>query len=166
MVGLPPKKKYEQITHEVMARLVRRFMGDEAVDELVRRLVFVIATSNNDAHLKNWSLIYLDQIRPHWSPLYDQVATVAWPGPDRALALKLAGAKDFDRLDRAAFKRFAAKAELDDQRVWGQVEATLDRLRRVWRELAADLRLPRDHAARLREHWRDVPLLRVGGPLD
>jgi serine/threonine-protein kinase HipA len=166
VVGLPPKKKYEQITHEVMARLVRRFMDEAAAGELVRRLVFVIASGNNDAHLKNWSLIYPDQIRASWSPLYDQVATIAWEGPDRALALKLAGAKDFDRLDRAAFQRFAAKAEMDERRVRELIETTLEHLRRTWREIAAGLPLPRAHAEALREHWRRVPLLRAVGPLE
>src|SRR5262249_38749318 len=39
-VGLPPTKKYDQVTHDAMAILVRRVIGEEAVDELVRRLVF------------------------------------------------------------------------------------------------------------------------------
>ncbi|MCP3998633.1 MAG: type II toxin-antitoxin system HipA family toxin, partial [bacterium] len=86
-VGLPSGKKYEQITYEVMARLIRDFVDERAVDEFVRRLVFVVASGNGDAHLKNWSLVYPDAIRARWSPLYDQVATVAWEEPARELAL-------------------------------------------------------------------------------
>ncbi len=165
-VGLPPTKKYEQITHEVMARLVQRFIDEEAVDEMVRRLVFMIASGNNDAHLKNWSLVYPDRIRACWSPLYDQVATVAWEGLDRALALKLAGVKDFGRIGRSTFERFAEKAEVDAARVLHQVDSTLARLRRSWREIVADLPLPENHAAAMRQHWRKVPLLRAAGGLD
>jgi len=165
-VGLPPGMKYEQITYETMARLVRRFSDEEAAYELLRRLALVIASGNNDAHLKNWSLIYSDRIRARWSPLYDQMATVAWPGPDRALALKLAGVKGFDRIDGEAIVHFAERAELDRSRATAEVGKTLERLRAVWQELGAHLPLPADHARRIRRHWRRVPLLAAAGPLD
>lgn len=164
-VGLPASKKYEQVTYEAMAHLIRRVVGEEAVDELVRRLALVVACGNNDAHLKNWSLLYPNRIQAQWSPLYDQVATVAWPGPDRALALKLAGVKEFDRIDRAAFERFADKAELEPRRVLEQVDETLDRLRQAWGQIETDLPLPKSHARALQEHWERVPLLQDAGPL-
>jgi serine/threonine-protein kinase HipA len=165
-VGLPPEKKYDQVTHDAMAHLVRRFIDSAAVDEFVRRLVFTVASGNNDAHLKNWSLIYPDGIQARWSPLYDQVATVAWEGPDRSLSLKLAGVKEFNRIDRATFERFADGAKIDRRRVLELVDSTLARLHAVWREIAADLPLPKAHAEALREHWRRVPLLRSAGSLD
>lgn len=127
-VGLPPARKYDQITYDAMARLIRRFVDDAAVDELIRRLAFVIACGNNDAHLKNWSLVYPDRVRAEWSPLYDQVATVAWEAPDRALALQLGAVKEFGRLDRAVLERFADRAQVDRRRVLNLVERTLDRL--------------------------------------
>lgn len=165
-VGLPPRKKYEQITYEVMARLIRRFIDEEAVDELIRRLAFVIASGNGDAHLKNWSLVYPDKIQARWSPLYDQVSTIAWDLPARELSLKLAGVKELGRIDRAAFGRLADKAGLEPQRVLGQVDETLTRLREAWSEIAGDLPLPPAHRDALREHWRSVPLLRSVGSLD
>lgn len=165
-VGLPPEKRYDQITYEVMARLVRRFIGEEAVGELVRRLTFVVASGNADAHLKNWSLVYPDTIQAQWAPLYDQVATIAWPGLDRLLALKLAGVKDFGQIDRAAFERFAEKAEIDRRQALEVVDETLTRLLEVWSEIAADLPLPSAHMQALREHWRKVPLLRAAGTFD
>lgn len=166
VVGLPPGKKYEQVTYEVMARLVRGLLGEEAVDELVRRLGLVVACGNNDAHLKNWSLVYPDKIQACWSPLYDQVATIAWEGPDRELALKLAGVKPFGQIDRAAFERFADKVELDRRRVLSHVEETLERLQETWRGISAGLPLPEAHRSALREHWRKVPLLEAAGGLD
>jgi serine/threonine-protein kinase HipA len=165
-VGLPPTKKYDQITHAGMAHLVRRFVDENAVDELVRRLVFTIASGNNDAHLKNWSLVYPDTIRAQWSPLYDQVATVAWESFDRTLALKLAGIKEFNGIDQSTFERFAAGAQIDRPRVLGLVDETLEQLRAAWRESGSDLPLPAAHEAALREHWRRVPLLRKAGSLD
>lgn len=165
-VGLPPKKKYDQVTHDVMASLVRRFIDDEAVDELVRRLIFTVASGNNDAHLKNWSLVYPDTIRARWSPLYDQVATVAWEGLDRTLALKLGGVKEFSRIDRSTFERFAERAQIDGRRVLELVDGTLERLRTAWREIGSDLPLPKAHAEALLTHWQNVPVLRTAGSLD
>jgi serine/threonine-protein kinase HipA len=165
-VGLPPTRKYDVITYEVMARLVEQFIDREAVDELIRRLAFVTASGNNDAHLKNWSLVYPDRIRARWSPLYDQVSTIAWTAPDRALSLKLAGVKEFHQLDRAAFERLATKAALDTAHVLEQVDETLSSLRSAWQAIRPDLPLPEGHAVALAEHWQRVPLLRDHGPLD
>lgn len=164
-VGLPPSLKYEQVTSEIMARLAARFIDDEGAEEFVRRLIFVIACGNNDAHLKNWSMIYPDRIRARWSPLYDQVATVAWPAPDRALSLKLAGAKEFHRIDRRTIERFASKAEMSLARVLELVNETLCELRDSWGELGTDLPLTVEHREAIRRHWQEVPLLRHVGPL-
>lgn len=166
VVGLPPRSKYDQISYDQMAQLIRKFVDEEAVDELVRRLGLVLATGNNDAHLKNWSLIYPDRVRARWSPIYDQVATVAWPALDRRLALSFAGIKEFGRIDRSTLERFAKTAAMEENRVFHQVEAAIFRLRQTWRQIAKDLPLPTAHAEALREHWRRVPLLRELGGLE
>lgn len=164
-VGLPPTKKYDHVTYEKLALLAASFIdGEEAVDELVRRLALVVASGNNDAHLKNWSLIYPEQVQAQWSPLYDQVATVAWK-TSRELSLKLAGAKEFHSLDRKDFQRFATKVRRDPRRILDTVDATLQRLHEAWTEIHAELPLPRPHAEALRHHWRSVPLLRQIGSL-
>jgi len=165
VVGLPPTMKYDHVTYEVMVRLTKNILGDEGVDELVRRLALTVACGNNDAHLKNWSLIYPDGIQARWSPLYDQVSTVAWEGPDRLLSLKLAGVKEFGRIDRAAFERLAEKCNLDPARVIDNVRDTLTRLFDTWPGILPDLPIPESHVVRLREHWAHVPLLREMGSL-
>lgn len=164
-VGLPPSRKYAQLTYEALAVLVRAFIDDAAVDELVRRVTFVVAIGNNDAHLKNWSLLYPDGVRATWAPVYDQVSTVAWRSPSKELALKLAGVKEFARIDHAAFERFAARAALDATRVLGEVDATLERMRSAWREIESDLPLAGEHRQALLDHWSRVPLLHDAGPL-
>lgn len=165
VVGLPPAKKYEQIRHEDMAVLVRQFMDEAALEEYVRRLALTVATGNGDAHLKNWSLVYPDRIRPAWSPLYDQVATVAWRAPARELSLKLGGIKSFAKLDPGAFERLADRAEIDRSHVAQWLDETLDRLRQAWRELRNELPLVPEHRQAIEEHWRQVPLLKSAGGL-
>jgi serine/threonine-protein kinase HipA len=165
VVGLPPAKKYEQVRHEDIALLVRRFIDEGAVDEYVRRLVLTVAIGNGDAHLKNWSLIYPDGVKAAWSPLYDQVATVAWQAPGRALALGMAGIKKFGRIDRQVFGVFAQQARIEAGRMDRLIDETLDRLRQTWRALRDELPLVPAHREAVEEHWRRVPLLRSAGGL-
>ena len=160
-VGLSPSHKYDHMTYEAMARLILRFIGDEAVDELVRRLVLVIASGNSDAHLKNWSLVYPDRIRAEWSPLYDQVATVAWALPERCLSLKLAGVRDFHRIDLPALHRFAERADRSPSAVEDVAAETLTALA-AHREAVLE-RLPPGHDDALQTHWKNTPLLKAMG---
>src|SRR5690606_13027497 len=87
VVNLAPKHKYDHVSYEQLIRLVDDILGGDGRDEMIRRLVFMIASGNGDAHLKNWSLVYRDQVHARLAPLYDQVATVAWPELPRTLAL-------------------------------------------------------------------------------
>src|SRR5205823_9099086 len=66
-------------------------------------------SGNTDAHLKNWSLIYKDDINASLSPLYDQVCTIAWSDVPRALALKLSGRKNLLQIDEDVFARLRSE---------------------------------------------------------
>jgi serine/threonine-protein kinase HipA len=165
VLGLQPDMKYEQVTYEQLARLGRAILGEEGLDEYLRRLAFLIGSGNSDAHLKNWSLLYPERFAATWAPLYDQVATIAWPNTVRGLALNLAGAKEFYRIETTNLRRFAVKAGLDEGRVAEIVTSTLGEMRTAWPHLAPSLPLFEDHRQALREHWQFVPLLRSIGPL-
>lgn len=91
VVSLPPRLKYEHISYEQCAALALQIAGKDAYREFIRRLAFVIASGNTDAHLKNWSLVYPDGVNARLSPLYDQVCTIAWEELPRTLALRLSG---------------------------------------------------------------------------
>lgn len=161
VVGYPPKLKYDHITYEKLTNVVQSVVGEAAYAEVVRRLIFMVACGNSDAHLKNWSLLYPDGINPRLAPLYDQVATVAWPGIDREVALKLAGVKKFSDIDRAAFERLAERVHRSRADVDILIEETLARLAEAWRSLReSDIPMRNDHVEALYRHWQRVPLLR------
>jgi serine/threonine-protein kinase HipA len=151
-------------TYDRVATLVRGIVDEEASRELVRRLTFALCSGNNDAHLKNWSFVYRDAVTPALSPLYDQVATVAWPRFDRRLALKLGGARDFGRISTDNFRRLAGRAGLPEARTLEDVRGVVDACKRAW-EAGASAAFPDAHAAAIREHWARVPLLRDAGTL-
>ncbi len=159
-MNLPPKLKYEHVRYEQLATLVARIVGADGYDEVIRRLVLVVATGNNDAHLKNWSLLYPDGIQARLAPLYDQVATVAWPNLEPTLALKLAGTKNFAAIDEDRFAVLATRAGADPDGTVAIVRETVTRLAGAWREIEGSAPLPEEHARAIREHWRTVPVLR------
>ncbi len=158
------RQKYNASVEE-LAGVVLGVLGQAGYDELVRRMALVVALGNNDAHLKNWSLLYRDPAKPIFAPVYDQVSTVAWPTLDRTLALKLAGSRDFGRVSADSFDRLARKVGMDPIKTMALVRQTLDRLRESWRAHFAEWPLPSDQKTVLLEHWEKVPLLLDSGPL-
>jgi serine/threonine-protein kinase HipA len=162
VINLPPKHKYDHVSYEQLAKLTEALIDGAARDELIRRLVFMIASGNGDAHLKNWSLVYPDRVHAQLSPLYDQVATVAWPELDRKLALGFAGTKAMSQLDHGRVRLFAERGGFDVESVLTLVDETLESLAHAWAELSctSEWTMPAAHVDALREHWQQTPLLR------
>ncbi len=160
VAGLRPDLKYDYLKYEQLAILISNIVGGDGYDEFIRRLSFVVASGNADAHLKNWSLIYPDRVNATMSPLYDQVSTVAWPELEYTLAIKLAGVKDFAKVDEEAFRRLAKRAGGDQDRTLELVRSTVMKSADVWTDVGSELPIPADHVNALRKHWDTVPLLK------
>lgn len=160
VVGLPPRLKYDQISYEQCAALVRQIIGEEGYLEFIRRLAFVIASGNTDAHLKNWSLIYPDGVNAKLSPLYDQVCTIAWDEVPRVLSLRLSGKKHLRQIDEGAFARLAEKAGADADRTLSTLQDVLRAIADAWQASDIGRLMPPGHAATLRSYWQGMPLLK------
>jgi serine/threonine-protein kinase HipA len=151
--------------YAAVCRVVREILGIEGAREFVRRLALIVATGNEDAHLKNWALVYLDGVTPTWSPLYDQVATVAWSGGAIGVTLDIGGVQRWEDIDQSAVDRFAAAALMPLHEVTSLFDATVERLRDAWSELERPRTFDPAHGAALVEHWERVPVLARHGPL-
>lgn len=160
VTSLPPRLKYDKISYEQCAVLVRQIIGDEDYFEFVRRLTFMIASGNTDAHLKNWSLIYPDGINARLAPLYDQVCTIAWSDVPRALALKFNGKKHLLQLDEDAFVRLAEKAHMSEERTLSAMRDSLARITAAWQGSGIDRLMPPEHAEILRDYWKSSRFLK------
>ncbi len=113
-----PDNKYAG-NYETVAALAYRGRDVESLREFARRLAFTVLISNGDAHLKNWSLIYVDHRIPGLAPAYDLVSTAVYLGVGEQLGLKFGGTRRFDRINTSTFSRLeerlgAAKAGLAD----------------------------------------------------
>lgn len=160
LVNLPPSKKYELVTYEGAAMLIRQIVGQAGHLDFVRRLAFMVASGNMDAHLKNWSLVYPDDINAVLSPLYDQVATVAWPEEiELKWALKFAGTKDPYQTDSSVFARLATRAGGDPTETVRVAEQAVEEAAAAWTTSVAAI-MPPEHTSKLREYWNRVPLLK------
>lgn len=159
VTNLRPELKYDHIKYEQCGGLVKQLLGDDAYYEFIRRLTFIIASGNADAHLKNWSLLYLDSQYPSLAPMYDQVCTVAWPELCSELALKLAGTKNWFALELRRFELLAERAGANPTKTTKTVQETLAQLVDVWNNSQVSALLPLPHSQSLQNFWGRVPLL-------
>jgi serine/threonine-protein kinase HipA len=160
VAGLPPRLKYDHVTYEKLARLVMEIAGPDAYFELVRRLAFIVASGNGDAHLKNWSLLYPNGVEATLTPLYDQVCTIAWPEVPPELALKLAGLKSLKQVEERSFAHLAVTAGSDPAQTIAVLHESLERIAHAWRDSPAPEIMPTAHIAALQDYWAAAPLLR------
>ncbi len=87
----PADAKYEGSYGEMAAFILRHqpYHREEDVDRLFRRILVCVLVGNNDAHMKNFGLLYTtDGLR--LAPFYDVVAAALYPQyRDSSLALRL-----------------------------------------------------------------------------
>jgi len=105
--GVWPDAKYES-SFESVAGICYRGRDREALIEFTRRLVFNVLIGNGDAHLKNWTLLYLDKTKPRLSPAYDLVSTIPYIANEN-IGLKWHGGKRFADVTLASFAGFAKR---------------------------------------------------------
>lgn len=161
IVGRQPSKKYDDITYEGLAVLAARIVGHDAYEEVLRRLVFVVASGNNDAHMKNWSVIYPDGIRAELSPLYDQVFTAQWPAFSVQMALNLGGTKEFAAVTLARFRELARRVGESPDVTEAIVTETVVRTATAWADVREHPAVTAAYRNALRRHWQKVPLLQL-----
>lgn len=157
ILGLYPEQKYASYNYETLANLVYKLAGESALDEFIRRLVFVVASGNGDAHLKNWSMIYPDGVNARLSPAYDFVSTIQYQA-DEQLALNLARSKRWQDVTRESFLRLARKIGEDETRMAERLERAREDIMAVWHASHGDLGYTTSALDRIAHHLARVPL--------
>jgi serine/threonine-protein kinase HipA len=140
--GQYPNDKYHFRSYANIAAVLWAEIGEDAVLEFVRRVVFSVVIGNADMHLKNWSLLYPDQRKPVLSPGYDFVATLPYI-PNDKLALSFGGSRSLSEVTPDQMRRFADTARIPASPLWRIAVETAERTAAAWIKLEpADL-LPR-----------------------
>ncbi|MFN7286521.1 MAG: type II toxin-antitoxin system HipA family toxin [bacterium] len=115
-LGIPPETKYASEggpTFKDCFELLRRIAERPAVDvlKLLDAVIFNAIAGNADAHGKNFSILYSDE-GPRLAPLYDLLATVAYPELSPKFAMKIGKRSTLAELDARGWGAFAAAAGL------------------------------------------------------
>lgn len=157
VLSLTTREKYGHANFESIARILAAVAPEEDVDEMVRRLVFLVLSGNGDAHVKNWSLIYPDGVHPRLSPAYDLLNTTAFVRNDD-LGLRLGGKKAFEEITVSTFLRFAARAGLDESAVEAAVLSQIEATVTAWERTTPTFEGPQHVAAEIERRLGTLPL--------
>ena len=117
-LGVMSAKKYASDGGPVFRdcfALVRRAATDpeREVLKLIDAALFNLVIGNADAHAKNFSLLRRADGTIVLAPLYDLVATAAWPELSPRMAMKYGRARMLEDMSTGSFERFAADAGVE-----------------------------------------------------
>jgi len=157
VLNVRPSDKYEHANYDTLVKVIRAVCPAEDVDELLRRLAFMVLCGNGDAHLKNFSITYPDGRSARLSPAYDLVFTRAFIEGD-ALGLKLSGEQRFSRIGRDTFRKLARRAGLDAAHADDVVGTFVERAMAAWQRLRGELPLPTTVREAVDAHLTQTPL--------
>ena len=146
-----PNNKYKFHSYANIAAVLWAEIGEDAIIEFFRRLVFSVVIGNADMHLKNWSLLYPDRRRPALSPGYDFVATLPYI-PDDTLGLSLGDSRSLSEITPDQMRRFADTARIPASPLWPIVAETAERTVNAWEGLAEKELLPGDMRVAIGKH--------------
>ena len=157
--GVYPEVKYDKASIRNIATVVGIESHQKDIEEFVRRLVFNVLIGNADMHLKNWSLIYMDQQNASLAPAYDFVSTICYI-PSETFALKFSRTKRFAEFSLNELSHLAGKARLPEKLVLNTAVETVTRFHEVWRAKKNNLVLSKDMVAAIDKHMESVPIAR------
>lgn len=81
------------------------------IKRLLQGILFNLIIGNNDAHGKNFSLLYQGQ-QTHLAPFYDMISTVHYANLSTKLAMKIGSQYDFDNMFPRHIEQMAVEANL------------------------------------------------------
>ncbi len=143
LFGEFPNNKYKFHSYANIAAVLWAEIGEDAVREFVKRLVFTVVIGNADMHLKNWSLLYPDRRTPALSPGYDFVATLPYI-PNDTLALSFGDSRSLSEITPEQMRRFADAARIPASPLWKITVETAERTAESWKTLEQADVLPQD----------------------
>jgi serine/threonine-protein kinase HipA len=135
-LGRPPIRKYQAQNGPGFAdisRILRAHSANPAedLDLLIKAAILNICLGNEDAHAKNFALLYTDH-GLRLAPLYDVLSTEVYDELTRGYAMYVGTAHRASQLDGVALARFARDVEVGLAVVHGVIEEMTARLPAEW----------------------------------
>ncbi|MFO8141349.1 MAG: HipA domain-containing protein, partial [Marinobacter sp.] len=153
-----PHEKYQGGNYQQIARILYDYGQDGLADvqQLARRLLVNILLANGDAHLKNWSVVYPDNVTPKLSPAYDIVTTRVYMMNEHEFALNLGKAKSWYKADLEQFRYWAEKSNIPWRAIKPHLLDVLDKARSQWPKALRELPMANTHQEDLIRHWQQL----------
>lgn len=153
-----PHEKYNSASYEQIANILYHYSGDGLADtqQLARRLLANILLANGDAHIKNWSLLYSDQITPRLSPAYDIVMTSVYIENERQYALNLGKTKEWYAVTYENFEEWAKRAGVPWRAIKPHLDDAMEKARSLWPGEIKNLPMNDGHKKSLQAHWANL----------
>jgi serine/threonine-protein kinase HipA len=119
--GLTSQLKYQKEGGPSLVQcfdLIRRCVRSPVTDlqRFLDAVIFNILIGNNDAHSKNFSLLY-EKGSTSLAPLYDLLSTSYYPDVATTMAMKVGGEYNFEKLFPRHFEELAVDAKLNKELV-------------------------------------------------
>jgi serine/threonine-protein kinase HipA len=151
--------KYDRATYSGIARVLTA-VAPADIEQYLRRLAAMVVMGNLDAHLKNWTLRYLDGRVARLSPAYDFVSVSAYPEfHSEELAFPINGGRVAKLVTMNNFRQLAQRATVDPDEVVQIVRETVSALSDTWPEVKRDCPVPDFVAGHIDQRLRKLPLL-------
>jgi serine/threonine-protein kinase HipA len=130
-LGIVSEQKYQNEGGPSLKQcfeLVRNISSVPVVDlqTLLNAVIFNLLIGNNDAHGKNFSLIYRMAGQTRLAPLYDLVSTAAYPELSTKMAMKIGGEYEPERIGPRQIEKLANEAALSVPMVRSRVAELAD----------------------------------------
>ncbi len=144
-LGFPPRRKYSH--HDGPTSEMCFTLGEFAVEpaifrrDLLRAFILTFLLGNSDGHAKNFSILYASE-GARLAPLYDIFCVQLYDHYRRGMALSIGGQQEYERIDRDAWKRFAAKAHFRISYVEQEIETLAKDVVPVARAVASEHPFP------------------------
>lgn len=155
-----PHEKYNSANYEQIAQVLYQFSGNGLADiqQFARRLLVNILLANGDAHLKNWSLIYNDQVTPRLSPAYDILTTRVYINDEKQFALNMNKSKNWYKVSLANFEAWAKRSNVPWRAILPHLNDVMGKARTLWPAALKELPMNEVHKMQLKEHWKMLHL--------
>jgi serine/threonine-protein kinase HipA len=120
-LGIVPEQKYQKEGGPSLKQcfaLLREVSSTPVIDlaRLLDLVVFNYIVGNNDAHGKNFSLVYqrgaTGELEIRLAPLYDVVSTAYYPELSQDLAMRIGGQDSSEKVTLRDFEKLAVDAKL------------------------------------------------------
>jgi serine/threonine-protein kinase HipA len=153
-----PHKKYDSANYEQVGKVIYQYSGNGLADaqQLARRILVNILLANGDAHLKNWSLLYQNQVTPRLSPAYDIVTTSVYIDNETKYALNLGKTKEWFSVTMDNFQYWANKSDIPWRAIKPHINDAMEKARVLWPEALKNLPMDELHKNKLKAHWKKL----------